>query len=52
MYLIFEYPYDPALGSVVIDTETGGNMVFDTQSEAEEFARDNCIHCYAIIYTD
>ena len=48
MYLIFQYPYDPSVGSVIIDPDSGDNLVFDTMYEAETFARENCNHPYII----
>lgn len=48
MYLIFEHPYDPSIGSVIIDPDTEYNLVFDTKDEAEEFARENCNYPYTI----
>jgi len=48
MYLIFEYPYDPAVGSVIIDPDSGNILVFDTKDEAVKFARENCNYPYII----
>lgn len=52
MYLIFEYPYDPAYGSIVVEPEAGANLVFRSHEEAESFARSQCIHAYVIIVID
>ena len=49
MYLIFEYPYDPTYGSIIVDPETGSNMIFNSADEARLFADENCAHDFVVI---
>ena len=49
MYLIFEYPFDPANGSIIVDPETGTNMIFESIDDARIFADENCAHEFIVI---
>lgn len=49
MVLIFEYPFDPQQGSILVDPVTALNLVFTDETTAIAFAEANCIHAYHLI---
>lgn len=49
MVLIFEYPFDPQQGSILVDPVTARNLIFTDETTAIAFAEANCIHAYHLI---
>ena len=49
MYLIINYPYDPHYASIVMDSSSGFNMVFDSRDTAQSYAEKTMIHEWMII---